>query len=115
MIYCRGCGQSIHESAESCPKCGCKTNPSLSQSTSSSEKQTRYGLSIASLVLGILCMLTLFDDSDWDLETKVGVIIFAIVGLVLGISSISTRESSKGMAIAGIILCSVSALAIASS
>ena len=22
MVYCRGCGQSIHESAPTCPKCG---------------------------------------------------------------------------------------------
>jgi len=61
-------------------------------------------LSIASLIVGILCALSLFDESDWDRETTVGLGIFAMVSLGLGIASVNREKAGRGMAIAGIVL-----------
>lgn len=61
------------------------------------------GLAIASLVLGILSLLSsccIFYVS----------IVLAIVSLVLGIVSLAGKHGGKGMAIAGIVLSSISVL-----
>lgn len=71
-----------------------------------------YWLPIPSLVLGIVCILALFDESGWDTDTMVGMLMFAVMSLVLGIVSVSKQEKGKGMAIAGIVMSSISLLAL---
>lgn len=71
-----------------------------------------YWLPIPSLVLGIVCILALFDESDWDKDTMVGMLMFSVISLVLGIASVSKQEKGKGMAIAGIVMSSISLLAL---
>lgn len=88
-----------------------ETSPILS-SVSSGKDEGTYWLPIPSLVLGIVCMLALFDDSGWDNDTIVGMLLFAVTSLVLGIVSVSKQEKGKGMAIAGIVLSSISLLAL---
>jgi hypothetical protein len=71
-----------------------------------------YGLPIPSLVLGIICVLALLDDSPWDSDTLAGGYMFAIAGLVLGIISVARQAKGRGMAIAGIVMCSITLLAL---
>ncbi len=85
---------------------------SIPSSTSPTKDEGTYWLPIPSLVLGILCILALFDDSGWDKDTIAGMALFAVTSLVLGIVSVSKQERGKGMAIAGIVLSSVSLLAL---
>lgn len=51
MIYCRGCGKEIHETALSCPHCGAPQGGHSSTNASSSSKVT---LALVCLFLGFL-------------------------------------------------------------
>jgi hypothetical protein len=70
-----------------------------------------YLLPIPSLVLGIVCILGVLDTSAWDKDKTVGLLTFSVISLVFGISSVSSQEKGKGMAIAGIVMSSISLLA----
>jgi hypothetical protein len=67
-------------------------------------------MAVISLVLSIVCTLSLFDDSDWDTATIQGLGLFSVVALILGIITINTKRPGYGMAIAGIVLSGVSLL-----
>lgn len=72
--------------------------------------QGTYWFPIPSLVLGIICMLALLDDSDWDADTVSGMILFGGIGLALGIVAITRQKKGLGMAIAGVVMCSLALL-----
>ncbi|MCG8292673.1 MULTISPECIES: DUF4190 domain-containing protein [Pseudomonas] len=107
MVYCRGCARQLHETAPTCPQCGAPqhatspTNPTTGESP---------WMGITSLILGILCVLTLFDDADWDGETLLGMVMLSMAGLVLGIVSINQKKPGHGMAIAGVVMAVISLL-----
>jgi hypothetical protein len=84
--------------------------PPVSPTNVTSEVQGTYWFPIPSLVLGILCMLALFDDSDWDKDTINGMILFGAVGLILGIVAITRQKKGLGMAIAGVAMSSFALL-----
>ncbi len=109
MIFCRGCGKEIHELAQNCPHCGApqQSSPTLSNPS----ERSSLGLSIASLVFGIVCWLAIADDSGWDRETIVGCGIFSLAGIVLGAVSLNTQNDGKGMAIAGVVLSAIALIA----
>jgi len=76
----------------------------------SDEKKGTYWLPIPSLVLGIFSCLMLLDDSEWDTDTVNGLILFSVIGLTLGIISLSMQPKGRGMAIAGIVLGTIAGL-----
>ncbi|CAM3769068.1 hypothetical protein D3C76_741290 [compost metagenome] len=105
MVFCRGCAKEIHETAPSCPQCGA---PQYLPATSQPASQPSPWMGITSLILGILCGLSLFDDSDWDRDTLLGLGLFALTGLVLGTLSIVNKKPGSNMAIAGAALSGIS-------
>lgn len=108
MVFCRGCAKEIHETAPACPQCGASQH-----AVTSTNQQVGSGLplmSITSLVLGIICVLAMFDDSEWDNNTIVGLGMFSVVGLIFGIINITQKKSGHNMAIAGVILSVISLL-----
>ncbi|MGW7773261.1 DUF4190 domain-containing protein [Pseudomonas machongensis] len=108
MVFCRGCAKQLHETAHTCPHCGAP------QFTSPPQAPTARGesswLAITSLILGFLCVLAMFDEAEWDGDTLLGLGLFASVGLVLGIVSISQNKSGNGIAVAGVVMTAVSLL-----
>lgn len=109
MVFCRGCGKEIHESAPTCPHCGAPqraANQPLQQRPGSS-----IWMAVTSLVLGIVCVVAFFDKSPWDKDTLVGLGLFAVVGLVFGIVSLNNQSAGKGMAITGVVMSAISLLA----
>lgn len=111
MIFCTGCGKPLHESAPICPQCGKPQQFVMAAVPAGIEtKSGPLWAAIASLVLGIVFMLGLFDDSDWDEDTATGFVLFAVIGLVLGIVSLNTSKRGRGMAIAGIVLSAIGLL-----
>lgn len=64
MVFCRGCGKEIHDTAPNCPHCGAPQVIPMTHSLQNSNES--MWVPIASLVLGVICVLMLFDDSDWD-------------------------------------------------
>lgn len=79
------------------------------------DRDGTYWLSIPSMILGIFVMLACFDEGNWDKDALVGASLFIILSLTLGITSISTQQKGKGMAIAGITLSLLSALIVIGS
>lgn len=69
-----------------------------------------YWLPIPSMVLGIFCMLILFDPSPWDNDTVAGFLLFSGAGLILGIFGVAKQAKGRGMSIAGIVMNSISVL-----
>ncbi|GLR37013.1 hypothetical protein GCM10011247_24100 [Pseudomonas plecoglossicida] len=108
MVFCRGCARQLHESAHTCPQCGAPqfAVPAATQSTGS---QSPW-LGITSLILGIICSMSLFDESEWDSDTLLGLGLFASISLVMGIVSISQKRPGNGLAIAGVVMSGVSLL-----
>lgn len=109
MVFCRGCGKEIHESAPVCPHCGAPQG-----AVDRSDQQFPVGsiwMAITSLVLGIVCILAFFDDSPWDKDTIAGMGLFAVAGLAFGAVSLSKQSAGKGMAISGVVISAISLLA----
>ena len=109
MIFCRCCGKEIHETAPACPHCG-----GVQHSPATSHQHTTDGplwVPITSLTLGIICVLALLDDSQWDKDTIFGLGSFSVAGLVLGAISLNKQKTGKGMAITGVVLSSIALLA----
>ena len=67
-------------------------------------------MAIVALVFGIICMLAMVDDAEWDTDTVVGLGLFSVIGLVFGIVSISKKKSGNSMAITGTVLSAISLL-----
>ncbi|WP_323011287.1 zinc ribbon domain-containing protein [Castellaniella sp.] len=108
MIFCRGCGKEIHDSATACPHCG------ATQSGSSSGQQGSKWMAITALVLGIFAILATmaaFADGA-DSEQILGIILFGVVSLVFAIISLVQKRWGKGLSIAGIVMSAISLLAL---
>jgi hypothetical protein len=59
---------------------------------------------VPSLILGIIVVLALFDESSWGKDNYIGMFTCVIAAIVLGGFGISTQERGRGMSIAGIVL-----------
>ncbi|MGR2663694.1 hypothetical protein ACUXVY_19080 [Chromobacterium haemolyticum] len=99
----------MHETAPTCPHCG----GVQSSAAAATRSEGTLFFSVASLVMGILSLCTLFDDSPWDKETILGVLIFFMLpGFVFGTLSLAKKMPGKGMAVAGVVLASISIIAL---
>jgi len=107
MVYCRACVKELHETALTCPQCGASQQVFVAPAQAGAP-----WLAIVSLISAILCTLTLFDDSDWDIETILGVGLLSVTGLVCGIVCINEKQSGRNLAIAGIIMSGLTAFVL---
>lgn len=110
MIFCRGCGKKLHCSAVACPHCGAAQNPAAGESESKKSTEGVLWIPIVSMILGIVCALACFDESEWDTDTVIGCSSSAVAGLVLGIVCLCKQKRGRGMAITGIVLSALSLL-----
>jgi len=69
-----------------------------------------FWVPITSLVLGIICVLSFFDDSQWDNDTIFEIGSFSMAVLVLGAISLNKQKTGKGIVITGIVLSSIALL-----
>lgn len=109
MIFCSCCGKQVHESAPTCPHCG-GVQHRLPQAAAKAEGPV--WLAIVALVAGIMCALALLDDEPMDADTLCGLFIFSLIGIVCGVISIKNYVAGKKMAIAAVVLSSISSLAV---
>lgn len=113
-VYCRGCGQGVHQTATTCPRCGApqaSATPQLNPHAAGPVDAASPWLAGFSLALGLICILALFDPSEWDRDTLIGYFSLAIAGLTTGIVSVSAGLSGRSMAVVGIVLSSIALLA----
>ena len=83
---------------------------SLQEKMSENKKEGNIGFPITSMILGIIAVLLIFDDSHWDEDTIVGAIAISIASLILGIVFTSIQKRGRGMSISGIVTGSLGLL-----
>jgi hypothetical protein len=89
MVYCRGCGKEIHETATMCPHCGYQYPDSMV-----GRGKKNLWMAVVSGILALLCFLNWFGISTWSQDIKVGLWMFAIIAIAL--SSISLNQKHRG-------------------
>lgn len=113
MIFCRGCGKSIHESALSCPHCG--GMQTVSAAPVASVRNPSITMAVTSLVLGILGLMIALSTEVWSNQDIVMELVFDLAGLAFGVVSLSKQMAGKGIAITGVVLNSLSLLILLGS
>jgi hypothetical protein len=108
--FCRHCGQGIHVEAVTCPNCGGAQQAAAAPATAAPDGP--IWLPITSLVLGLVGGLALFDESDWDRNTTLGVGMIGLFALALGVISIKEQKTGRGMGIAGVVLACLTLLTV---
>jgi hypothetical protein len=105
MIHCRGCGQAIHESASSCPKCGAvQFGPAPTSA--------RHWMALVSLVLSIFLLLGSLEAETVDTDVLVGTYVLGLVSAGLGAVSLHLKRPGQSMAVIGITLTVLSLLIV---
>ena len=64
MVFCRGCGKEIHESAPTCPHCGAMLAPQVQHGRAAKSKTTAGVLGIR---LGGLCIHRFYLGQWWGI------------------------------------------------
>lgn len=122
-MNCPYCNNPVPPEVNNCPSCGApvemqtapvmpQNEPVQAQENIKSAKEY-FWMSIISLVVGIICFLAAFDDSEWDDDTVIGFLIFLLVAIINGIVVLckeKKRKDVRGMAIAGIVLAGLALL-----
>lgn len=109
VIICPQCGKEISANEQECPYCGLslqhssQNDPYQQPYQTQNKPQGSSGLSIASMVLGILALVFSCLGLGW---------ILGIIGLILGIISVYNKNPGRGMAIAGITTSAISIVLI---
>ena len=112
-MYCQTCGHENPEDAMFCKDCVVRLRDASGGESAKPSSKWLLAIPIGSLILGIIGLLTFFDDSGWDMDTAVGVlIVFGIPPIVLGVITIMQKFPGKLMGIIGLILGCVTSIAM---
>lgn len=130
MIYCRGCGKQIHESARFCPHCGYAYAPATPPVPPAPARGESIWMAVTALVLSILTLLAMLATAgDMDTLTALselesafgshslkkklaeeaatsaaGGLVLLLPGGILGIVSLAQKRGGRGMAIASLVI-----------
>jgi len=109
MVFCRGCGKEIHDTAPICPHCGApqiqfveKTNGPL-------------WLAITSIVSAIFAAICAIQVSSFDRDQIVGGAAIAVLALVTGAINLQQKKPGKGISVTAIVVSAVSFLILIGS
>lgn len=102
MIFCRGCGKQIHDSAPQCPQCGAL------QTTSPVSKVS--WMSIAAVILGGLGFLGSFDFNPNDKDQVAGIVLFTVISIALAGISLHQAKPGRSLSITAITLSAIGLL-----
>lgn len=105
MVFCRGCGKEIHESAPTCPHCGATQ---AAPPSTKSKWMAITALALAALVF--LASISFLEQNKPVTDEIVGVFIFAIPSIVLAAISLNQRRWGKPWAITAIVLSALGIL-----
>jgi ribosomal protein L37E len=74
MVYCRGCGKQIHETADRCPHCGYRQAIGSLSGFSWSAALT--------ITASVICVINWLIYPSWTIDHVVGNALFGLLGLV---------------------------------
>jgi hypothetical protein len=98
MVFCRGCGKEIHETAAMCPHCGYQ----YSDLTPVDGKKNLW-MAVTSSVLALLSFLNWFGIDAWNHDMKTGLWMFSVISIAL--SSVSLVQKHRGKVFNIISIC----------
>lgn len=104
MVFCRGCGKELHETAPTCPHCG------FVQAVEETVAKGSSWMAITAFVMAILCFLNWFNLPDWDSDMEVGLWMFTIVSVVLGSISLKQQRKQKVLSIISVVVAGLTML-----
>ncbi len=97
MIFCRGCGKQIHESAPHCPQCG-----ALQANNSTSSKVS--WMSIVAIILAGFGFLGSFDFNPRDKDQVIGIVFLTVISIALAGISLYQGKPGRNLSIVSITL-----------
>lgn len=113
MVFCRGCGKEIHDSAPTCPHCG------ATQGKQTKDEKPSSWMAILALILGILIFISAIgvaaESSSADSDTLIGGFILAIPSIILAAVHLTQRRPGQAMPISAIALSSIGLLVLIGS
>ncbi|ONN64977.1 hypothetical protein [Herbaspirillum sp. VT-16-41] len=109
MVFCRGCGKEIHNSAPLCPHCGAP------QSQASSAASGSLWLAITGIVLAIFAAICAVQVNSFDHDQLVGGSAIALVALAAGAINLQQKKPGKGISVTAIVVAAVSFLILIGS
>ena len=104
MVFCRGCGKELHESAPTCPHCG------FVQAVEEVIAKNSSWMAITAFIMAVLCFLNWLNLPDWNADMEVGLWMFTIVSVVLGSISLQQKRKHKALSIISVTLAALTML-----
>jgi hypothetical protein len=118
---CGHCYATIHAAAELCPRCGTRQMPWIMPAPRQAVEGTLW-LPVPALVVAIVTFVLLLSDFDtvaWSelrnpdtIDELLGIGGLAAIAAALGIASLMTQKRGQGMAIAALVILSLSVLLV---
>lgn len=97
MIFCRGCGKQIHESAPHCPHCGAP------QASSTGSSKISW-MSIVAIILAGLGFLCSFDFNPRDKDQVTGIVFLTTLGMLLAGTALYQKKPGRTLSIIAVTL-----------
>ena len=101
MVFCRGCGKEVHNSAQMCPHCGAQQGAKALPRKGSDPQWA----SITSFVCGLISFLLILNEPGgrWDHDTVIGGLLLGGITAIFGVIALAGKQSAQWMAISGLI------------
>ena len=103
MVFCRGCGKEIHETAVMCPNCGFQN-----LETTEIKVKNNWWLVSLSTVFTLINFVNWFQMERWTHDVKVGLMEFGVLSLVLSLTSLALKHKGKVLNIICIAISTIS-------
>jgi hypothetical protein len=97
MVFCRGCGKEVHETAILCPHCGCQYSDSGVVLGAKN-----LWMAVTSAIIAFILFVDWFQAAKWDRDDKIGSWTLSIISIVLSTISLSQNHRGKALNYASI-------------
>ena len=92
MVFCRGCGKELHETAMMCPHCGFQ----YADSSLGSARSESIWMTVVSSSLALMTFISWFSTTTWEGKDLFGGLwMVNLIALILSLISLSQNRRGK--------------------